>query len=151
MAFLVFHLLIVLTQTWAFFDYDLMARNKLQEPRFLADEAVVQSNRAICAAHGVVMLPLNVMAIYGLARSRFYGVVCSWMVLGTAMYWPANFVVSRFTYASSNIRHVELNGFDFGICFFVFLTACWGSWHLGRSHQLIEWWKKDFESASKRA
>lgn len=146
MGFLLFHLLIVLTQTWAFFDYDLMARNKLQEPRFLADEAVVQSNRAICAAHSVVMLPLSFMALIGLARHQFYGVICTWMLLGTALYWPVNFVASRFTYSSAGIRHVELNGGDFGICAFVFLFACWGSWLLCRSPQLLEWWKRDFAS-----
>ena len=151
MVFLAFHLLIVSTQTWAFFDYDRMARNKLQEPRFLADEAVVQSNRAICAAHAVVMLPLNVIAMYGLARCRFYGVVCSWMLLGTAMYWPVNLVASRYTYASSNIRHVELNGGDFVICLFVFLTSCWGSWHLVQCEQVLEWWGMDFQNLKKRA
>jgi len=144
MGFLIFHLLIVLTQTWAFFDYDLMARKKLQEPRFLADEAVVQSNRAICAAHSVVMLPLNLMALAGLARHKFYGVVSTWMLLGTALYWPVNFVASRFTYASAGIRHVGLNGGDSGICAFVFLFACWGSWFLCRSSSSIEWWKDDY-------
>jgi hypothetical protein len=142
-GFLIFHLAIILTQTWAFFDYDLVASNKLQEPRFLADEAVVQANRAICAAHSVVMLPLSLMAIAGLVRHQFYGVVCTWMLFGTALYWPVNFIASRFTYASAGIRHVELNGGDFGICLFVFMFGCWGSWLLCRSPQLIGWWEAD--------
>ena len=149
LVFLVFHLAIILTQTWAFFDYDLMARNKLQEPRFLADEAVVQSNRAICAAHSLVMLPLSVLAIVGLLRHQFYGVICTWMLLGTALYWPVNFVASRFTYASAGIRHVEINGGDLGICVFVFLAACWGSWLLFRSPQLCGWWEADLSLLKK--
>lgn len=149
LSFLIFHLAIVLTQTWALFDYDLMARNKLQEPRFLADEAVVQSNRAICAAHSVVMLPLSIIAIVGLLRHQFYGVICTWMLLGTALYWPVNFVASRFTYASAEIRHVELNGGDFGICLFVFSFACWGSCLLCRTPQLLDWWKADLSQRKK--
>eukprot|EP00429_Kryptoperidinium_foliaceum_P019231 CAMPEP_0176035654 /NCGR_PEP_ID=MMETSP0120_2-20121206/17644_1 /TAXON_ID=160619 /ORGANISM="Kryptoperidinium foliaceum, Strain CCMP 1326" /LENGTH=174 /DNA_ID=CAMNT_0017369021 /DNA_START=23 /DNA_END=547 /DNA_ORIENTATION=- len=145
--FLVVHLLIVLTQTWAFFDYDLMARNKLQEPRFLADEAVVQSNRAICAAHSIVILPLNLLAIVGLTSKQFYGVVSSWMMLGTAMFWPTNFVASRFTYSSAGIRHVELNGGDFSICLFVFIFACWASQRLYRSTELVGWWLSSLEMA----
>ncbi len=142
-GFLIFQLIIVLTQTWAFFEYDQVAKKKLQEPRFLADEAVVQSNRAICAAQSVVMLPLCILAIYGLLRRRFFGVVCTWMLLGTALYWPVNFVASRFTYTSAGIRHVALNGGDLGICIFVFVTAGWGSWMLLCSPQLLEWWKQD--------
>lgn len=139
LVFLLFHLLIVLTQTWAFFDYDRMALSKLQEPRFLADEAVVQSNRAICAAHFMVMLPLNILAIAGLTRYKFYGVVCTWMLLGTAMYWPINFLASRYTYMSANIRHVPLNGADSFICTFVLATACWFSWYLYKSRLVPEW------------
>jgi hypothetical protein len=135
-GFLIFHLLIVITQTVALFVYDWMAQNKLQEPRFLADEAVVQSNRAICAAHAVVMLPLNCLALWGLGRHQFYGMICSWMLLGTCLYWPVNFVASRFTYASAGIRHVKLNSADLGICLFVFTFACWASWMLTQAPQL---------------
>ena len=142
-GFLMFHLLITLTQTWAFFDYDRMALLKLQEPRFLAAEAVVQSNRAICVAHSIVMVPLSVLGIFGLLQHSFYGVVCTWMVLGTAMYWPVNFVASRYTYSSAGIKHVELRGEDFGICIFVFVSALWGSWTMYCTPQLLEWWKRE--------
>jgi hypothetical protein len=145
-GFLILHTLLLLTQTWAVFQYDLMASYYLQEPRFMAEEAVVQSNRAIGLADTVVMLPLSFMAIYGLLTRKFYGVICSWMLLGTALYWPAQFIASRFTYASANIKHVNLRGEDFFICTVVFLFACWGSWLLCRSPQLIEWWKEDFPS-----
>lgn len=148
-VFLIFHLLIVITQTVALFHYDWMAQNKLQEPRFLADEAVVQSNRAICAAHAVVMLPLNCLALLGLCQYRFYGVICSWMLLGTCLYWPVNFVASRFTYASAGIRHVKLNSADLGICVFVFAFACWASRMLShQSPQLIHYWTNQHQDAS---
>ena len=147
-GFLIFHLLITLTQTWAFFDYDLMAQNKLQEPRFMADEAVVQSNRAICAAHSIVMVPLSLFGIFGLLRQQFYGVVCTWMLLGTALYWPVNFVASRFTYASAGIKHVELRGEDLGICIFVFVFALWGSWLMYRTPDLMDWWKEGMNTTT---
>lgn len=151
LGFLLFQLLIVLTQTWAFFDYDRMARHKLQEPRFLAEEAVVQSNRAICATQAVVMIPLTILSMVGIIRHRFYGVVCTWMVLGTALYWPVNFIASRVTYASAGIRHVELNGADLGICVLIFVGASWGSWILYYlSPDLLEWWKADLASGKQK-
>lgn len=148
-GFLIFHLLIVITQTIALFEYDWMAQNKLQEPRFLAEEAVVQSNRAICAAHAVVMLPLNILALGGLHQHRFYGVICSWMLLGTCLYWPVNFVASRFTYASAGIRHVELNAPDLGICIFVFVFACWASRMLTQTPQLKDWLSHQHQDIAK--
>ena len=147
-GFLIFHLLIVITQTVALFEYDWMAQNKLQEPRFLADEAVVQSNRAICAAHAVVMLPLNCLALMGLCQHRFYGVICSWMLLGTCLYWPVNFVASRFTYASAGIKHVELNAADFGICALVFVLAAWASRMLSQTRQLGHWSNQHYDTAN---
>jgi hypothetical protein len=84
------------------------------------------------------------MAIVGLLRKKFYGVVCSWMLLGIALYWPVVFVMSRFTYASADIRHVALRAEDLAITGIIFLFACWGSWFLCRSQELVQWWKEDF-------
>ena len=100
LCFLIIHLIIITTQVWAVFDYDKIASYKLQEPRILADEAVVQSNRAI-GVGDISVMTLNVAAIVGVSRQRWYGVVCTFMVLGVALYWPVNFVATRFTYAFS--------------------------------------------------
>lgn len=147
-GFLFFHALLLLTQTGAVLDYDLMAGWKLQEPRSMADEAVVQSNRAIGLADTFIVLPLNAMALYGILCRKFYGVICCWLLLGIALYWPVVFVMSRFTYASADIEHVALRLEDAGITGFVFLFACWGSWLLCRSPELVEWWKEDLSHVS---
>ena len=141
---LVLHLLLLCTQTWAVWDYDLMASFKLQEPRSMADEAVVQSNRAVGLADTIIMIPLSLMAIVGLSSKQFYGVVTSWMLLGIALYWPVVYVMSRITYASGDIEHVPLGVQDISVCSVVFLFGCWGSWLLCRSPELLLWWKKDF-------
>jgi hypothetical protein len=149
-GFLIIHALLLVTQTWAVWDYDLMASWKLQEPRSMATEAVVQSNRAIGLADTVIMLPLSVMAIVGLLRRQFYGVVCSWMLLGIALYWPVVFVMSRFTFASADIAHVPLRTEDLVITGTIFLFAAWGGWLLCRSPELIDWWKVDFPTTTRR-
>jgi hypothetical protein len=143
-GFLIAHALLLLTQTWAVFDYDTVASMKLQEPRSMADEAVVQANRAIGLADTLIMLPLNTMAVVGLLRRKFYGVICSWMLLGIALYWPIVFVMSRFTYASADIRHIPLRAEDIITTGVVFLLSCLGRWLLCRSPELIEWWEEDF-------
>eukprot|EP00339_Tiarina_fusa_P024415 CAMPEP_0117052114 /NCGR_PEP_ID=MMETSP0472-20121206/36026_1 /TAXON_ID=693140 ORGANISM="Tiarina fusus, Strain LIS" /NCGR_SAMPLE_ID=MMETSP0472 /ASSEMBLY_ACC=CAM_ASM_000603 /LENGTH=155 /DNA_ID=CAMNT_0004766623 /DNA_START=91 /DNA_END=555 /DNA_ORIENTATION=+ len=138
-GFIILHALLLLTQTWAVFDYDTVAGLKLQEPRSMADEAVVQTNRAIGLGDTIIMLPLNIMAIVGILSRKFYGVICSWMLLGAALYWPVVFVMSRFTYASADILHIPLRAEDLITTGAVFFFACWGSWLLCRSPELIEW------------
>jgi len=145
-GFLWLHLLLMLTQTWAFFDYDLMARNRLQEPRFMAEEAVVQSNRAKCLTGTIVIVPLSVLSLYGISQRKFFGALGTGMVLATAMYWSVEFLSSRYTYSSADIRHVDLQGGDFGICAFFFLFSCWGSWKLCHSPVVAEWARQDISA-----
>lgn len=67
-AFFSVHLLLVAFPAWAYFHYDFVSATlHLEEPRVLADEAVVQSNRAIGLTNLLWVIPLNLAAIVGLS------------------------------------------------------------------------------------
>ena len=123
--FLILHLLIVVTQVWAVFDYDRVASYKLQEPRVLADEGVVQSNRAIGIGSALVVLPLNLLAIYGnlCRKGAAWNTHATCALLGLSTYWPVVFLASRYTYPSGEVRCVSLQGEDLGICLFMIVGS----------------------------
>jgi hypothetical protein len=125
-AFLVIHLLLVVAPAWSYFQYDFVSLTlHLEEPRVLADEAVVQSNRAIGLTAWMWVIPVNICALVGLCcftarrqqRHRI-GVpslcpfTASYLLLGAAIYWPIQFWSSRLTYSSADIDHVALQASD---------------------------------------
>lgn len=143
-GFFYFHLLLVLFPAWSYFQYDLVAGLHLEEPRILADEAVVQTNRAIGLANLLTVIPLNLLAIAGLSMpstccsNRFsasslppaWGMVSSYMLLGSALYWPTLFLATRLTYASADIGHVKLGASDATTAAVVVAFALWSAWYL---------------------
>jgi hypothetical protein len=72
LGFFYFHLLLVSFPSWSYFQYDVVATTyHLEEPRGIADEAVVQTNRAIGLVNIILVIPLNILAIVGLSIPLF--------------------------------------------------------------------------------
>jgi hypothetical protein len=150
-GFFYFHLLLVLLPAWSYFQYDMVAAFHLEEPRSIADEAVVQTNRAIGLVNLMLVVPLNLLAIIGLTlpllrRRRhpasfsstwhppqappLWGMISSYLLLGVALYWPTLFVATRITYAVADIAHVRLGPQDLTTVSMVLAFALWSTWHL---------------------
>lgn len=156
-VFFIFHLLLVVIPAWSFFQYDLVATQlHLEEPRELADEAVVQANRAIGLTNCIWVIPLNVVAIVGLTCCGSYNgnrntdgrrfanhdttlsshtpptwaFAVSYMLLGISIYWTIQYIGSRYTYASADVDHVQLRGSDLGMLGIVLLLSLWSTYYL---------------------
>ena len=137
-----FHLLNVLLwsvgQTGALLDYDFVAELGLQDARALVDPVIVQVNKGIAVADTVLMLPLFLLAVVGLVRRRFFGLVTSWLVLGITLYWPLVFWFSQYSYSEAGIRHVPLSGSTVIVPAVFFVMAAWAAWYLARHRGLFQ-------------
>jgi hypothetical protein len=150
-GFLIYHLLLIVLPAWSYFQYDLVATAlHLEEPRQLADEAVVETNRAIGLTNLIYVIPMNIMSIIGLCCHYTCCCCCCgsssshdtttlppiWvmtsttMVLSIAIYWPILYISSRFTYASANIDHVPLHTTDVITLMVELCFAAWSIWYL---------------------
>jgi hypothetical protein len=154
--FFLFHLLLVVIPAWSYFHYDFVATQlHLEEPRELADEAVVQTNRAIGLVNCIWVIPLNLFAIVGLTCcSRRQNTsdnhrrtinnstppppwvfTVSYTLLGVSVYWPLQYISSRCTYSSARIDHVPLRGSDLGMLTIVLVLSLWSSYYLTNLQQ----------------
>jgi hypothetical protein len=122
-------------QTVAVVSYDIVAGWGLQDPRALIDPVIVEVNRAIGLADTLVMLPLFIVATFGLLRRRFYGAIASWLVFGMTIYWPVVFWCSQGFYSSAAIKHSPIQLSFILVPGALVLIACWGSWYLARSRE----------------
>jgi hypothetical protein len=151
-VYFVIHLLLVLAPAWSYFQYDFVSlKLHLEEPRVFADEAVVQTNRAIGLTAWIWVIPVNICAIVGLsccttatprgqqqhevAMPSLWPFTVSYLLLGTAMYWPIQFLSSRLTYSSADIDHVGLQTSDVLTLILVLSFAMLSTWYLS-SYQM---------------
>lgn len=124
-------------QTLAVVAYDMVAEWGLQDPRSAVDPVIVEINRAIGLTDTIIMLPLHLVAVLGLLRSRFYGAVASWLVFGITLYWPVVFWTSQGFYAAADIAHQPMLVGYVILPGVAFLVSCWGSWYLYRNRGLL--------------
>jgi hypothetical protein len=124
-------------QSGAVVAYDTVAVWGLQDPRDLIDPVIVEVNRAIGLTDTIVMLPLFIVAAVGLARSKFYGAVASWLVFGMTLYWPVVFWCSQSFYAAAGITHRPTPMTATILPGTLMLIACWGIWYLAKQRELF--------------
>ena len=154
-GFLIYHLLLIIFPAWSYFQYDLVATTlHLEEPRQLADEAVVETNRAIGLTNLIYVIPINIVSIIGLCYHYTCCCCCCccssshnnntklpllppiWlmttttMVLSIAIYWPILYISSRYTYSSANIDHVPLHTTDIITLVVELCFAVWSIWYV---------------------
>ena len=124
-------------QTLAIVAYDTVAEWGLQGPRDLLDPVIVEVNRGIGLTDTLVMLPLFVVAAFGLSRRRFYGAVASWLVFGMTLYWPVIYWSCQGFYAAAGIAHQPTSMATIILPGALWLIAAWGTWYLAKNRDLF--------------
>jgi len=134
-----FHILnlimFVVGQGGAVVSYDTVADWGLQEARDTIDSFIVVINRGIGLADIIIGVPLFIVAIIGLWRQKYWGLVFSWMVFGISVYWTTVAWCKQYFYIQASIK---CEPFDIGthiVLAFVFLFSLWGSWYLYKKRQ----------------
>lgn len=137
-----FHLLNIILWTigqgGAVISYDTVAEWGLQDPRSLIDPAIVEVNRGIGLADMIIMIPLFIIAVIGLCRLKFYGVLFSWLALGITLYWPIVFLCSQYFYSQAGIAHKPAPVDTIIILLMLFLFAGWASWYLFKYYKQLQ-------------
>lgn len=137
-----FHLLSVILWTvgqgGAVIAYDTVARWGFQEQRELLDPAIVEMNRGIGLVDFAIQIPLFILAIIGLLRLKFYGLVASWLVLGMTIYWPLVALTVQYFYSHAGIKHQHFDLPTKVLLLMIFHFAMWASSYLYRKRGLFE-------------
>jgi hypothetical protein len=137
-----FHL--VSTVLWIFGQggavifYDTVAQWGFQDLRESLDPVIVEANRGIGFADFVIQIPLFIAAVIGLWQRRFYGAVCSWLVLGITIYWPVVDWAKQYFFYQAAVEHQPVDIMVHGILAFFLLFAIWASWYLFKNRRLFE-------------
>lgn len=131
-------------QTLSIWQHEWVASFGLQIPAESTENAVIQYDRAIAITDTFILIPLHLMAAYGLLERKFYGVICSWMAFALSMYWPTIFICTRYTFAAGDVKTPPTDAFSACVVVFVIVFSIWGSWYQCRNKELLLWWEKDF-------
>ena len=123
-------------QGGAVVSYDTVASWGLQDLREMIDPVIVEVNRGIGLADLIVMIPLFIIAVVGLWRQKFYGVVTSWLALGITLYWPIVFWSSQFFYGQSGIKYQSTPISTSIILSILLIFSLWAIWYLYKNYKI---------------
>ena len=138
-GFFILNLIIfIFGQGGAVVSYDYVSKLGLQEARETIDPVIVVINRGIGLADVLIGVPLFVLAITGLWRLRFYGVVFSWMVLGISFYWTTVAWAKQSFYMQASVKSQPFDIGTHGVLAFVFIFSVWASRHLYKNRKLFD-------------
>lgn len=138
-GFFILNLIIfVVGQGGAVVSYDFVAKLGLQEARETIDPVIVVVNRGIGLADALIGVPLFILAIIGLWRLRFFGVVFSWMVLGISFYWTTVAWSKQAFYIQASVKCQPFNIGTQGVLAFVFVFSLWASWYLFKKRKIFD-------------
>jgi hypothetical protein len=79
--------LLLVGQTTGLFEYEWAVKVGLQESEADIGPAMVQVNRAFCAADTLFYLPLLMSSVYGLFRQKRWSLICTAASAGIHSYW----------------------------------------------------------------
>jgi len=98
----------------------------------------VAVNRGIGLADALIGIPLFVLAIVGLWRMRYYGVVASWMALAISLYWPTVAWAKQFYYLQDGVQCQPFGIEVHLVLTFVVLFSAWAAWYQYRKRMLFD-------------
>lgn len=137
---IVFHILNIIMwlvgQGGSLIDYDTVAKWGLVEAKETVDPFCIVINKAIGFADVIIAPPIFLIATIGLWKTRFYGLMASFMCFGIGFYWTAIAWVKQIFLIQADVK---CEPFDVGTHFmlgFVFLFSVWGSWYLYKNRKL---------------
>ncbi|MBU0520284.1 hypothetical protein KKA00_09465 [bacterium] len=125
-------------QGGAVIAYDTVAGWGLQDLRDAIDPAIVEVNRGIGLADIIVQMPLFLIAILGLWKLKYFGLVASWLALGTTLYWPIVFLSSQYFYKQAGIKYQPTPPSVYLILGCIVLFALWAAWYLFKVRRLFD-------------
>jgi hypothetical protein len=131
-------IMFVFGQGGAVVSYDYVAQLGLQEARETVDPVIVVINRGIGLADVLIGVPLFILAIIGLWRLRYFGLVFSWMVLGISFYWTTVAWAKQSFYIQASVKCEPFNIGTHGVLAFVFVFSVWASWYLFKNRKLFD-------------
>lgn len=103
--------------------YDTVAAWGMQEIRETSDLDVILINQAIGLVDVIIAVPIFILAVIGLWRTRFYGIMASFMVLEINLYWPVVAWVKQIYYAQADIQCVPFGLKIHSMLSFVFICS----------------------------
>ena len=122
----------VVGQGGAVVAYDRVAALGFHPERDQVDPITVLVTRGIAVADVLIQLPFFIVALFGLWRLRFFGVVAAWIGLGMNLYWTTAAWAKQAYYLQAGVD-TEPFGFSLhaqlGV---VFLFSAWACWYLYR-------------------
>ena len=137
-----FHLFNILLWTigqgGAVISYDTVAEWGLQDARALLDPAIVEVNRGIGLADMFIMIPLFLVAVFGLWRQKFWGAVFSWLALGITLYWPIVFLCSQYFFGLAGIKYNPTPMSTIVILFVILIFTLWATWYLAKNYKKLD-------------
>ena len=128
----------IIGQGGAVISYDTVAQWGFQDPRESLDPVIFEANRGIGFADFVIQIPLFISAAIGLWLRRFYGAVCSWLVLGITIYWPVVHWAKQYFFKQAAVKHDSVDIMVHVILAFIFFFAIWASWYLFKNRTLFK-------------
>jgi hypothetical protein len=137
-----FHLFNILLWTigqgGAVISYDTVAEWGLQDARALLNPAIVEVNRGTGLADMIIMIPLFIIAVFGLWRQKFWGAVFTWLALGITLYWPIVFLCSQFFYSQAGIKCNPTPMSTIVILSTILTFTIWASWYLAKNYKKLD-------------
>jgi len=128
----------IIGQGGALVAYDKVAAWGLQQDvRGEVDPAIIPVNRGVAVGDFAIQLPLFLIALVGLWKLRFFGVVAAWMSLSMHWYWTATAWAKQAFYLQAGIQAeplaVPLQIMMAVIC----LISLWACWYLYKRRELF--------------
>ena len=127
----------IIGQGGALVAYDTVDDWGFQEVRETVDPAVVPVNRGIAVGDVAIQLPLFLIALVGLSRLRFFGVVAAWMSLSMHWYWTATAWAKQAFYLQAGIQADPLAMPLQIMMAVIFLVSIWACWYLYKHRELF--------------
>ena len=110
--------------------YDTVASWGLVEAKETVDPFCVVINKAIGLADVIIGPLIFIIAVIGLWKMRFYGLMTSFMGFGIGFYWTTIAWVKQSFLIKAGIKAEPFDVGTHGMLAFVFLFSIWGSWYL---------------------
>ena len=118
--------------------YDTIAQWGLVEARETVDPFCIVINKAIGLADVIIAPPIFIIAVIGLWKMRFYGLMTSFMCFGIGFYWTAIAWVKQIFLIQAGVKCEPLDIGTHIMLGFVFLFSIWGSWYLYKNRKLFD-------------
>ena len=137
-----FHLLNIILWTigqgGAVICYDTVAEWGLQDARALLNTAIVEVNRGIGLADMFTLIPLFLIAVFGLWRQKFWGAVFSWLAFGITFYWPVVFLCSQYFYGRAGVKYNPTPVSTIVILLVLLAFALWATCYLTKNYKKLD-------------